>query len=242
MGSIFRIESIEPLDDCNAWRIKLLLTADKDPELARLTHHMQSQIGSLGISSFILLLFLWGKYKEIKELGDLTPRTIPEDVKTYFSTILAASDLALGKIEDGIGQLLSVVNIRDKQSHMPRGNKLNNYRKFMLYYMQGEWDLAIKSIEEVVAIETCQTSESQQEWLGFYYMLIGKTRCRQGRYSDAMTYASKAYELCKSSLPETHPYLASCLQLILVINIIKGQTDQQSAISKEIVKVQTRSL
>ncbi|CAF1256275.1 unnamed protein product [Rotaria magnacalcarata] len=242
MCSVFRIQSVEPPDDCNISRIKLLLTDDNDPELTRLTHHIQSDIGSLGIVSFIQLLVFWGKHKEVKELGDLALQTIPEDLKPYLSTILAGCDLELGKREDAIAQLLSVLNIRDEQSHMSRGKRGNNWSKFMLHYAQGKWDLAVENAEALVAIETCQNSESHQELLGMYYMFIGYSRYQQGRNSDALSYTTKAYELLKSSLPATHPHLASCLQVILAIKSMKCPYDQLSTIAKEIIEVRARSL
>ncbi|CAF4252710.1 unnamed protein product, partial [Rotaria magnacalcarata] len=242
MGSVFRIRSIEPLDGRNISRIKLLLTDDNDPELTRLTHHIQSDMGSPNVLSFIELMYFEGKYVEAKEIGKLALQTITQDLKPLVSIMLAEFALSLGKRKDAMSQLQSVFNFPDEQSHISRGSKIDLQRKFLLYCMQGQWDLAIENLEAAVANKTYQTSESQQESLGLAYMTIGGFRYKQGRYSDALSYSTTAYELLQHSLPATHPYLATCLQQIFVLKNLKGQQCQESAIVKEIVKVQERSL
>ncbi|CAF3140242.1 unnamed protein product [Rotaria socialis] len=242
MGSVFRIQSIEPPDDRNISLIKLLLTHDNDPELTRLTHHIRLNMGSPNVLSFIELMYFEGKYVEAKEIGKLALQTITQDLKPLVSIMLAEFALNLGKKEDAMRELQSLFNFPDERCHISRGSKIDLQRKFLLYCMQGQWDLAIENIEAAVANKTYQTSKSQQESLGLAYMTIGRFRYKQGRYSDALSYSTTAYELLQHSLPATHPYLATCLQQIFVLKNLKGQQCQESAIVKEIVKVQERSL
>jgi tetratricopeptide (TPR) repeat protein len=245
MGSVFRIQSIEPPDSQNISRIKLILTDDNDVELTRLANFTRSKMSTQNELSFFLLLILWGKYKELKEIGKLMFPTISDKSKPLLSVLLAYIDFEQGNRKEGTSQLQAICGFPDEQPPIARddvANVLGQTFLYYLYWMQGEWDLAIENIEALYGINTSQPSTLEPESLGICQMTMGAIRFEQGRYSDALSCAIKAYELLKISLPSAHPYLATCLQLIVAIKAATGQVDQVSIILSEIMKIRDRTL
>ncbi|CAF3881770.1 unnamed protein product [Rotaria sp. Silwood1] len=92
---------------------------------------------------------------------------------------------------------------RDERSLISRNKTIASLGETMLCCMQGKWDLAVENIEEVYGIKTSQASEYEPISLGKGYLTIATIRFNQGRLSDAVSSATKAYELLKN-----HPHLA----------------------------------
>ncbi|CAF2788107.1 unnamed protein product [Rotaria sp. Silwood2] len=203
MGSVFRIQSIEPLNDGNISRIKLLLTDDNDVELTRLTSFIRSQKETPDELSFILLMAMWGKYEEAKKIGQLMIPTISQELKPILSITLAGIALEQGKREDTAVQLQSVCDFSDERSTISGNTIITSYREAMLCWMQGKWDLAVENLE---AIYDIITSEDHPH-LAPTYAHIGDLLKKEKKFSEALNHYGRALSILQRYLSSTNSAL-----------------------------------
>ncbi|CAF0954697.1 unnamed protein product [Adineta steineri] len=234
MHSVFRIHDIKQMDGNNRlYEVNLILTADNDPELSRLTDYIrqESYPDSEGWARLGSVLIDMGQFDKAEEI--------------YQAPLYAN----IGLIKDDQGKYEEALTLYEKslaiyQKTLPSDhpslamsyNNIGNVHRNM-----GNYPKALLSHENALKIQQ-QSLPSYHPDLAYSYGNIGNVHAEMGNYPKALSSHEKSLEISKQSLPSNHPDLASSYNNIGLVHRNMGNYLKTLSSHEEALEIKQQSL
>ncbi|CAF1014854.1 unnamed protein product [Adineta steineri] len=212
MHSVFRIQDIKAMNGNNRlYEVNMILTADNDPELSRLTDYIRNENSSdeegwYRLGSVLIDMRQFDKAGDIYHVL-LDQRKDNKDRVTIYHR-LGLIKYSQGKFQEALTFYKKSLATRQKslppnhpdsaKSYNSIGNvhcNTGNYPKTLFYY------------EKALEIRQ-QTLPPNHPDLAMSYNNIGNVYNIMGNYPKTLFYYEKALEIRQQSLPPNHPDLA----------------------------------
>ncbi|CAF1158658.1 unnamed protein product [Adineta steineri] len=246
MHSVFRIRDIKQMDGNNRlYEVNLILTADNDPELSRLTDYIRQESypdseGWARLGSVLIDMGQFDKAEEIyKVLLDQT--NDDEDKAPLYANI--------GLIKDDQGKYEEALTLYEKSLAIYRKtlspdhpslamsyNNIGNVHRSMSNYPE-----ALSSHQKALKIQQ-QSLPSNHPDLAYSYGNIGNVHAEMRNYPEALSSHEKSLEISKQSLPSNHPDLASSYNNIGLVHRNMGNYPKALSSHEEALEIKQQSL
>ncbi|CAF0899213.1 unnamed protein product [Adineta steineri] len=246
MHSVFRIQDIKQMSGNNhLYEVNLVLTADNDPELSRLTDYIQkaSFSGSEGWYSLGSVLYKMGQLDKAKDIYQVLLDQTKDDknrAPIYGQLGLIKKDQ--GKYKEALTFCEKSLAIYQKtlppnHPHLP--STCNNIGE--AYRNMGNYPKALSSHEK--ALETKQHSlPPNHPSLASSYGNIGLVHYNMGDYPKALSSHEKALEIRQQSLPPNHPELAKSYNNIGNVHDSMGNYPKALSSYEKALEIKQQSL
>ncbi|CAF1230932.1 unnamed protein product [Adineta steineri] len=212
MHSVFRVQDIKLIGGNNRlYEVNLVLTADNDPELSRLTDCIRRESSADGEGWYRLGVVLWkmGQFEKAEDIYQvlLDQRTDDKDQAYIYGQ--------LGLIKDDQGKYGEALTFYEKslaiyQKTLPPNHPdlASSYGNIgSVHYNMGSYPKALLFHEKALEIRQ-QSLTSNHPNLAKSYISVGLVHDNMGNYSKALSNYEKALEMQQQSLPSNHPDLA----------------------------------
>lgn len=247
MGSIFRIQSIERLNEKSEWCVNLTLTTDRDPEIVELTKYMQSEFQMPSILSFYQLLDYMGKYDEARDILDTCFESCKtESLRPLYHMALGCSYIVTGSSQRALeilqssSEQLSQLNERESEDHAISRSIIS-----FANFCHGKWDAALANIQtnEQNAYKRFNPGTNEHT---IYCAILGMQKgCvlqSQGRFADGLECQTKSYDILRAKLPSRHRMHTLALFTISCAYKMNNKPHDASLCMKKINEIQRDSL
>ncbi|CAF1411450.1 unnamed protein product [Adineta steineri] len=239
MHSVFRIQDIKSMDGNNRlYEVNLLLTADNDPELSRLTDYIRQESFPDSEGWYRLGLVLW-KMGQLDKAEDIY-QVLLDQTKDDKNSANIYNQLGLIKYDQGkyeealtfyeksLAIYQKTLSPNDPQLAVSYNN-IGNVHQIMRNYPK-----ALSSHDKALEIRQ-QSLPPNHPHLAICYNNIGNVHNYMGNYPKALSYYEKTLEIDQQSLPSNHPNLASSYNNIgsaykNMSNYSKARTSYEHAI------------
>ncbi|CAF0950562.1 unnamed protein product [Adineta steineri] len=213
MHSVFRIQDIKQMGENNRlYEVNLVLTADNDPELSRLTDYIRQESfpNNKGWYRLGLVLLKMGQFDKAENIYQvLLDQTRNDREKAPVYHRLGLTKDGQGKYQEALAFYEQSVAIYLKTlppNHPDLAISHNNIGN--VHNSMGNYPKALSSHEKALEIKQ-QSLPPNHPDLASSYNNIGLVQCSMGNYPKALSYYEKALEIQQQSLPPNHPDLAS---------------------------------
>ncbi|CAF1029076.1 unnamed protein product [Adineta steineri] len=233
MHSVFRIHDIKQMGGNNRlYEVNLILTADNDPELSRLTDYTRTESfpDNEGWERLGFVLFKMGQFNKAEDIYQvLLDQTKNDEDKTPIYIRLGMFKMNQGKYEEALTFYEQSIAIKQKTLAPNRLNLAISYNNIgLVHYNMGDYPQALLSLEKALEIRQISLPSSHPD-LAASYNNIGVVHKNIGNYSKALSSHEKALEIWQQSLSPNHPDLASSYNNIGLV--YKNMANYQKALS-----------
>ncbi|CAF1271452.1 unnamed protein product [Adineta ricciae] len=245
MHSVFRIESMEQVDDV-LWRVKLVLTNDEDRDLQVLGEQLEKETaGSTGWSRLGQLLIQVGHFSEAKEVYLTLMGSLSSD--NYEG--LANCYHQLGMISNGTGNYTEALNLYQEavELHLKTFSEgdialASSYSNIGgVFYKLGDYYKALSMYEKTSEIYH-RTLPPDEPALGTLYNNIGTVYNSLEDNSKALEFYEKSLKIRQKVLPSNHPSLAVIHRNIAIIYEKAGKLTNALEFYQKTLAIQEKSL
>ncbi|CAF1485819.1 unnamed protein product [Adineta steineri] len=213
MHSVFRIQGIKQMGGNNRlYEVSLILTADNDPELDRLTNHTRKESfpGEEGWYRLGLVLCKMGQPDKAEDIYQVLLKQRNDDKsKAPIYHQLGVFKRNQGKYQEALTyseQSLAIYKKTLPPNHPYLATSYNNIG--VVYYSMSNYSKALSSHEKALAIRQQSLPPNHPDVAGCYNN-IGNVYQSMGNYPKALLSHEKALEIKQRSLPSNHPDLAT---------------------------------
>ncbi|CAF1219612.1 unnamed protein product [Adineta steineri] len=246
MHSVFRIQDIKQMDRNNRlYEVNLVLTADNDPELSRLTDYIRQESipDSEGWYRLGLVLFKMGQFNKAEDIYQvLLDQTKDDKDKAPFYHQLGWIKDSQGKYEEALTFYEKSLAIYQKTlppNHLNLAPSYNNIG--MVHYNMGNNPKALSSYEKALEIRQISLPSSHPD-LAMSYNNIGLVHNDMGDYPKAFLSHEKALEIQQQSLPPNHPDLVKSYISIGLVHYNLDNYPQALSYYEKALEIQQQSL
>ncbi|CAF1186881.1 unnamed protein product [Adineta steineri] len=213
MHSVFRIQDIKQMGGSNRlYEVNLVLTADNDPELSRLTDciRKESYPDEEGWVRLGLVLLKMGQFDKAEDVYQvlLDQATDDENRAPIYIHVGAIKD-DQGKYQEALTfyeKLLAIYQKKFPSNHPNLAFPHNNIG--VMHENMGNYPNALSSYEKALQIWQ-QSLPPNHPHLATSYSNIGNVHKNMENYPKAFSSHEKALEIQQQSLPPNHPNFAS---------------------------------
>ncbi|CAF1486513.1 unnamed protein product [Adineta steineri] len=246
MHSVFRIQDIKQMGENNRlYEINLVLTADNDPELSRLTDYIaqESYPDSEGWYRLGLVLRKMGQFDKAKDIYQVLLDQIEDDKdKADIYVHLGAVNYNQGKYEEALTFYEKSLPIYQKTLPPNHLNLAITYSNIGLVHTNmGNYVKALSSNEKALEIKQ-QSLPPNHPNLAMTYNNIGNVHFSMGDYSKALSSNEKALKIRQQSLPLNHPDLATSYNNIGSTHLSMGDYPKALSTHEKALEIQQQSL
>ena len=212
MNTIFRIEDIEQIDATHRiWQVKLVLTADTDPQLNALSTQLrQDTQGVTGWQRLGLLLIKLGQYVKAEQVYQtLLDQPSEELDKAYYDHQLGCIQYKQGNYPKAIVYFTNSLEIRKRILSSDHPYLATSYNSIGgAHYSNGNYAKALSFYEQSLEIrQRCLPAHHPS--LATSYNNIAILSSQMGEHSKALSFYEEMIEIEERTLPPTHPDLAT---------------------------------
>ncbi|CAF1069308.1 unnamed protein product [Adineta steineri] len=246
MHSVFRIQDIKQMGGNNRlYEVHLVLTAENDPELSKLTDYTrkESYPDSEGWYRLGMVLHKMGQFDKAEDIYQVLldqTRNDREKAPVYHR---------LGLIKDGQGKYQEALTLHEKslaiyQKTLPPNhpnlassyNNIGNVHKNI-----GNYPKALSYYEKALEIQQ-QSLTPNHPNLASSYNNIGNAHRSMSNYPKALSSLEKALEIQQQSLPSNHPNLASSYGNIGAVHYDMGNYPKALSSHEKALQIWQQSL
>ncbi|CAF0764157.1 unnamed protein product [Adineta steineri] len=246
MHSVFRIQDIKQMaGNDRLYEVNLVLTADNDPELNRLTDYIreESYPDEEGWYRLGLLLFKTGQYDKAEDIYQvLLDQTKDDKSRANIYLHLGVIKYVQGKYEEALTfyeQSLAIYQKILPCSHPDMASSHNNIG--LVHYSMSNYPKALSSHEKAYEIEQ-QSLPPNHPHFAKSLNNIGNVHFRMGNYPKALSFHEKALEIQQLSLPTNHPGLAQSYNSIGLVYHKMGNYPEALPHYEKALEIQQKSL
>ncbi|CAF1037984.1 unnamed protein product [Adineta steineri] len=246
MHSVFRVQDIKLIGGNNRlYEVNLVLTADNDPELSRLTDCIRRESSADGEGWYRLGVVLWkmGQFDKAEDIYQvlLDQRTDDKDQAYIYGQ--------LGLIKDDQGKYGEALTFYEKslaiyQKTLPPNHPdlASSYGNIgSVHYNMGNYPKALLFHEKALEIRQ-QSLTSNHPDLAKSYISVGLVHDNMGNYSKALSCYEKALEMQQQSLPSNHPDLAMTYNNIGTVHHTMNNYPKALSYYEKAFEIQQQSL
>ncbi|CAF4010533.1 unnamed protein product [Adineta steineri] len=212
MHSVFRIQDIKQMDGNNRlYEVKLILTADNDPELSRLTDYIRKESfpDTEGWYRLGSVLYNMGQFKKAEDIYQhILDQSNDKKDKAYIYYQVGSIKDAQGKYEEALLTHEKALAIREQSlppNHPDLAKSYNNIGNVNSH--MGNYPTALSYYKKALQIWQRSLSPNHPD-LAMFYNSIGNVHDTMGSYPEALSSHEKALAIREQSLPHNHPHLA----------------------------------
>ncbi|CAF0898279.1 unnamed protein product [Adineta steineri] len=213
MHSVFRIQDIKQMGGNNRlYEVDLVLTADNDPELSRLTDYIRQNSfpNSQGWYRLGSVLYKMGQFDKAEDIYQVLLDQAKDD--KYRAPIfqqLGTIKKDQGKYQEALTfykQSLAIYQKTLPPNHLSLAISYNNIG--IVHKKMGNYSKTLSFYEKALDIRQ-QSLPPYHPDLAMSYNNIGNVHINMGNYPKALSSHDKALEIRQQSLPPNHPDLAA---------------------------------
>jgi tetratricopeptide (TPR) repeat protein len=217
MGSVFRIGSLECLDD-GIWVVPLTLTDDQDEQLNALREHFKKSMADrntcLNFAHLMHQLAAWRKSEYFYRMALETETTWQRRSALFNDLALIKGEL--GQYREALAYYQKSLELKGTAGSDSTSDKASTYNNIAsLYYKQKKMDQAMKYFQK--AIEACDTQgDNDEELAAALHANIATILNYQGKYEEALERCEESLKISIKIFPAIHPSLASTYGAIAI--------------------------
>ncbi|CAF1069324.1 unnamed protein product [Adineta steineri] len=246
MHSVFRIQDIKQMGENNRlYEVNLILTADNDPELSRLSDYIQGESypDEEGWYRLGLVLFKMGQFNKAEDIYQvLLDQTKDNKDKAPIYHYIGWIKDSQGKYEEALTFYEKSLGIYQKTlppKHPSLAGSYNNIGN--VHDKMGNYSKALSSHEKALEIRQQSLPPTHPELAGSYNN-IGNVHDSMGNYPKALSCYEKSLEIRQQSLPPTHPDLAGSYNNIGNVHDNMGNYPKALSSHEKALEIQQQSL
>ncbi|CAF0889357.1 unnamed protein product [Adineta steineri] len=241
MHSVFRIQDIKQMDDNNRlYEVDLILTADNDPELSRLTDYIrqESYPDSEGWARLGSVLIDMGQFDKAEEIYQvLLDQTNDDEHKAPLYANIGLIKDDQGKYEEALTRYEKSLAIYQKTLPSDHPSLTMSYNNIgNVHRSMGNYPEALSSHEKALKIQQ-QSLPSNHPDLAYSYSNIGNVHAKM-----ALSSHEEALEIKQQSLPSNHPSLASSYNNIGLVHEDMGNYSKARTCYEHAIQIAQQSL
>ncbi|CAF1376284.1 unnamed protein product [Adineta steineri] len=246
MHSVFRIQDIKQMDRNNRlYEVNLVLTADNDPELSRLTDYIRQESipDSEGWYRLGLVLFKMGQFNKAEDIYQvlLDQAKDDKDRRPIYHQLGLIKDNQ-GKYEEALTFYEKSLAIKQKTLPPNHPDLASSYSSIgSVHYNMGSYPKALSYYEKDLEISQQSLSPTNPS-LASSYNNIGLVHYRVNNYSKALSSHEKALEIWQQSLPPNHPHLAFSYNNIGLVHENMGNYPKALSSHEKALEIRQQSL
>ncbi|CAF1181871.1 unnamed protein product [Adineta steineri] len=246
MHSVFRIQDIKQMSENNRlYEVHLVLTADNDPELHRLTDFIrkESYSGDEGWYRLGSVLYDMGQFDKAEDIYQVLLDQAKDDknkANIYHRLGLIKDDQ--GKYQEALAFYEKTVAIK-QQSHSPNHPGFANCYNCIgrVHFKTSSYPKALFYYEKALEIQQ-QSLLHNHPSLAYSYGNIGLVNYEMADYPKALSYHEKALEIQQQSLPPNHPDFAGSYNNIGLVHEKTGNYSKALFYYEKALEIQQQSL
>ncbi|CAF0906927.1 unnamed protein product [Adineta steineri] len=211
MHSVLRIQDMKQIDgNSRLYEVNLVLTADNDPELSRLTDYIRKESFPDAESWSRLSLVLWkmGQFDKAEDIYQvLLDQTKDDQDKAPAYHQLGLLKGSQGKYEEALTfyeQSLAIYQKHFPANHSDLAGSYNNIG--LLHYNMGDYPKALSYYEKALEIDQ-QSLPPNHPDLAMSFGHMGNVYSKMGQHSKALSFCQRAVDIAQQSLPSNHSHL-----------------------------------
>ena len=212
MNTLFRIDQIEEIDTINRiWQVKLILTADTDPQLCALSARLRDETqGATGWQRLGLLLIKLGQHVKAEQVyRALLDQTSEEVYKAYYEHQLGCIQYKQGEYSKAIVSFGNALEIRVRILPSDHPHLATSYNSLGgAHYSNGDGSKALCFYEQALDIRQ-RSLPAHHPSLATTYNNIAILSSQMGDHTKALSYYEKMLDIEERTLPCLHPDLAT---------------------------------
>ncbi|CAF0975970.1 unnamed protein product [Adineta steineri] len=246
MHSVFHIQDIKQMDENNRlYEVNLVLTADNDPKLKRLTDYIRQESFPNDEGWYRLGLVLWkmGLFDKAEDIYQvLLDQTTNHKDKAPIYHRLGTIKYDQGNYREALSSYQKALEIW-QQSPTPNYPDLaSSYNNIGLVHINmGNYSKALSSYEKAVEIQQ-QSLTANHPDLASSYNNIGEVHRNMGDYPKALSSLEKALEIKQQSIPSNHPDLANSYNNIASVRYNMGNYPKALSYYEKALEIRQQSL
>ncbi|CAF1299682.1 unnamed protein product [Adineta steineri] len=246
MHSVFRIQDIKQIDGNNhLYEVNLILTADNDPELSRLTDYIRQENFPDEEEWYRLgmVLIKMGQFDKAEDIYQvLLDQTKDDKNKAPIYHQLGWIKDNQGKYEDAL--TFYEISLAIGQKTLPLSdtelakayNNIGNVHDNM-----GNYPEALSCHEKALEIQQLSLPANHPD-LAYPHNNIGNAYRSMGNYPKALSYYEKSLEIQQKSLPPNHPNLAVLYSNIGLVYASMGNDPKALSSHEKALEIRQQSL
>ncbi|CAF1430855.1 unnamed protein product [Adineta steineri] len=242
MHSVFRIQNINHMGENNRlYEVNLVLTADNDPELNRLTDYIRQESYPEAEGWYRLGMVLWkmGQVDKAEEIYQvLLDQTKDDENKAPLYHQLGVLKRSQGKYQEALTFYEKSLTIKQK-NHSDLAPSYNNIGE--VHRNMGNYPEALSYYEKAIEIWQ-QSLPPNHSNLAMSYNNIALVHNSMGNYPEALLSHEKALKIRQQSLPPNHPDLATSYTNIGAVHYNMGNYPEALSYYEKALKIQQQSL
>ena len=247
MHSVFRIDQVSDLDgDGRLFEVRLVLTADDDPQLRLLRESMAEEMeGSTGWDRIAQLLMKVGHLGKVEGIYDmlLEQGVGAEDEQVTYNHNVGRIKYAQGDYRRALMNCeKKSLDIEQKSlpaDHPDLATSYNNLAS--VYYSMGEYSKALSYCEKCLDVQQ-KSLPAYHPSVATSYNNIGSVYDSMGEYSKALSYYEKCLDVQQKSLPAYHPSVATSYNNIGSVCKSMGEYSKALSYYEKCLDVRQKSL
>ncbi|CAF0766579.1 unnamed protein product [Adineta steineri] len=247
MHSVFRIQDIQQIDGNNRlYEVNLVLTADSDPELHRLTDYVrqESHPGDGAWYRLGLVLLKVGQYDKAEDIYHvLLDQKTDDKSKAPIYGQLGLIKNHQGKYEDALTfheKSLAIYQKIAPPNHPELATAYGNIGT--VHDSMGNYPKALSFYEKALEIKQQRPLPPNHPDLASSYGSIGSVHVEQGNYPKALSFYEKVLEIRQQSLPPNHPDLAASYDHIGLVHDKMGNYPKALSFYEKALEIRQQSL
>ncbi|CAF1460927.1 unnamed protein product [Adineta steineri] len=246
MHSVFRIQDIKSTDENNLlYEVNLVLTADNDPELSRLTNSIRKESDPdheewYRLGSVLIKMGQFGKAQDI--YNDLLNETKDDKDKADIYHQFGSIEYGRKNYQEALTFYKKSLDIREKilpPNHPDLAKSYNNIG--VVHNTMGNYPEALSYYKKVFEIDQQSLSPDHPD-LAKSYNNIGLVHANMRDYPKALSCYEKALGIKQQSLPHTHPSLASSCSNIGIVHANMRDYPKALLYHEKALEIQKQSL
>ncbi|CAF1070498.1 unnamed protein product [Adineta steineri] len=246
MHSVFRVQDIKQIGGNNRlYEVDLVLTADNDPELNRLTEYIRKESYPNAEGWYRLGLVLWkiGQFDKAEDIYQvLLDQTKNNESKAPIYHQLGSIKDDQGKYQEALALYEKSIAIDQKTlppNHLYLAFSYNNIG--LVHNNMGNYPKALSYYEKALEIKRQSLPPNHLDFAKSY-IFIGAVHCSMSYYPKALSYYEKALEIQQQSLPPNHPDLASSYNNIGNAHAKMGNYPKAFSYYEKVLEISKQSL
>ncbi|CAF0970995.1 unnamed protein product [Adineta steineri] len=246
MHSVFRIQDIKQMSGNNRlYEVNLVLTADNDPELSRLTDYIRQESfpDCEGWYRLGLVLRKMGQFDKAQDIYQVLLDQAKDDKdKADIYHQLGWIKDAQGEYEEALAFYEKSLAVYQKilpSNHPDLGASYNNIG--LVHRNIGDYPKALSYYEKALEIKQ-QSLPPHLPSLAMSYNNIGLVHKNMDNYPKALSYYERALEIRQQSLPPNHPDLAASYNNIGNVHADMGNYSKALSSHEKALEIKQQSL
>ncbi|CAF1299827.1 unnamed protein product [Adineta steineri] len=246
MHSVFRIQDIKQMGGNNRlYEVNLVLTADNDPELSRLTDYIRQESfpDCEGWYRLGLVLRKMGQFDKAQDIYQVLLDQAKDDKdKADIYHQLGWIKDAQGEYEEALAFYEKSLAVYQKilpSNHPDLGASYNNIG--LVHRNIGDYPKALSYYEKALEIKQ-QSLPPHLPSLAMSYNNIGLVHKNMDNYPKALSYYERALEIRQQFLPPNHPDLAASYNNIGNVHADMGNYSKALSSHEKALEIKQQSL